>query len=795
MNESAKRESAGERAADAVPFSPLPPVRGIVLTRNRRGVPVSPTTLHKWARLLARANKARKIDCLCGPDDLCRVPGMLEACADAGARLSLRVRPTAPPPADLADWAAGGLLDVFLSPAAPATDHSAAWMAAAQRAGLPVRVRVAPSPTPVPEPANYFAGCSLVLFGLSDPFDGESAAGDRTESESTVRGVNRAVGELLSAGIPAGITDTPLCLLEEAVLPAVLHGAQQFSDCRMYQEDTLELARRLFRLGPNRADKVLESLLARGTSVHNAIDATLLPWLQDYPRLFIRTWMLHKLTRHFPFLRRNSRPIPDTLEAWEAALEKHRARRARELGPVCSGCAHRRICGHDTGLLRRCLPGLAPVASAGEPPADPNHFRHGTAFPLDAVDRARLEEPEIRRRLAEAAGHVIGREAPTREIGAEEYAIEGRYTHYMPGAVRWISFTPEELRSTVLARIEPPFTLSYTVGGGIAGHAGFSFGRHATIVCPMVDYRHRITLHADAEGHYVLLRDGNPARPAEFQDAHALPPRLAGALEPRISLHNIDGMLLTQTVLLWEGAPGTAKTEANIKYSVIVISTRYTRRLQAALLSLAHQRGMDMSRVEVVVGYVPGIDATDDLLDGMRDAFPGLRIVRAPFDEGRARAKGFMINEAARIASGEWVLLMDADILLPPDTFARMEAAAAADATFIAPDGRKMLSPEVTGKILLGEIRPWECHEALLETPGELRVREADGIPIGFFQCVRREILERIRYHELDHFEASDWLFGRDATGAYGRETRLRDFHVLHLDHSGSQWYGTAKHR
>ncbi|MBW7865075.1 MAG: glycosyltransferase family 2 protein [Candidatus Hydrogenedens sp.] len=794
MDEPGKREKSGDRAGDAVPFTPLPPARGLVFTRNRRGLPLSPTTLHKWARLLAKTNKARKIDCLCGPDDLPRVPGMLDACADAGLRLCLRVRPAAPPPEDLADWAARGLLDVFLSPSRPETDHTAAWMAAAERAGLPVRVRVAPSPTPVPEPAKFFAGCSLVLFGLSDPFDGEFPAKDREESAKTVRGINETVRALLAAGIPAGITDTPLCLLEEEARPAVLHGAQQLSDCRMCQEDMLELARRLFRLGPNRADKVVENLMARGTSVHNMIDAVLLPWIQDYPRLFFRTWMFHKITRHLPFLRRGPRPMPDTLEAWEAALAEYRAKTDRELGPVCAGCMWRRICGHDAGLVRRCLPGLEIAAAPGEAPADPNHFRHGQAFPPDAVDRARLETPAVWARLEEEAEHVAGREAPTREIGAEEYEIEGRYTHHMPGAVRWLSFTPGELRSTVLARVEPPFTLSFTVGGGIAGHAGFAFGRHAILVCPMVDYRHRITLHADAEGNYVLLRDGKAVRPAEFQDVHALPPRLAGVLEPRLSLHNIDGMILTQTVLLWEGARGAAKTEADIKYSVIIISTRYTRRLQAALLSLAHQRGMDMSRVEVVIGYVPGLDATDDLLDGMRDAFPALRIVRAPFDEGRARAKGFMINEAARVASGEWAVLMDADILAPPDTFARLEETPE-DATFIAPDGRKMLSPEVTSRILLGEIRPWECHEALLETPGELRVHEADGIPIGFFQCVRREILERIRYHELDHFESSDWLFGHNATSLYGRETRLTGFHVLHLDHSGSQWYGTAKHR
>jgi hypothetical protein len=413
---------------------------------------------------------------------------------------------------------------------------------------------------------------------------------------------------------------------------------------------------------------------------------------------------------------------------------------------------------------------------------------------LDDVDRARLHVSDRIEKLAEEARNITTRETPTREISTDTYDIVGRYTHHMPGAVRWLSFGPDELLSTVLARLEPPFTMNMTVGGGIAEQVGFSFGRHAKIVCPMIDYSHRITLHVDADGCYALLRDDRLVRPTEFEGERSLPPRLGGVLEPRISLHNIDGMILTQTMLLWEGGVKPLPHCEGVKYSVIIISTRYTRRLQAALLSIAHQQGVDSSLIEVIVGYVPGIDATDDLLDGMRDAFPKLRIVRSPFAEGHVRAKGFMINESLASASGEWILLLDADIVLPPDTFVRLEEESA-DAHFLSPDGRKMLSPETTSRVLLGEIKPWESFDLLIQTPGEIRHREADSIPIGFFQCVRRDILRRIRYHELDHFESSDWLFGRDVVVNYGREKRLNDFNVLHLDHSGSQWYGTSKHR
>jgi len=82
----------------------------------------------------------------------------------------------------------------------------------------------------------------------------------------------------------------------------------------------------------------------------------------------------------------------------------------------------------------------------------------------------------------------------------------------------------------------------------------------------------------------------------------------------------------------------------------------------------------------------------------------------------------------------------------------------------------------------------------LLEDAGEYRFREAEGIPLGYCQCVRRECFDTVRYEEMNHFEGADWKFGQDIRDAFGQETRLSGLPVLHLDHGSSNWYGASQH-
>ncbi len=775
----------------------LRPMRGIIPARNRAGTPYDLTTLRKWIRLNRAVFKTDRIDLqITAADTSLWAPLMSFADAEQ-IRLSPRIVLGQAPLAAFQEVLDHDIHDVCIVYASNQPELLETWIHEATERGLHARVRVIAAAADLEDTERLVAALEkahAVSIETHCPFVVCNVPQGNSAGTTTIGHMNALARALLEQNTDTSLVGLPFCHVAPENLACALNSVQFFNDHQQYHEEAYTFAALVWRFESGRVSKAIENKLARKTSLHNLIDAALFPWIMDYPRCYIRVWMFHKLTRHMPFMHRELRPLPERLDAYEHALEKYRKRQRRVIGNECASCRFRNVCDWLLPEVKSCFPSLTLNALAGEPLAAAPCETTARPRSYDALDEARLQMPERVVALAEETRDKVARTAPTREISADTYDIAARYTHHMPGAVRWLSFGAGELQSTVLTRLEPPFTIAYTLGGGIAAHAGFAFGRQAKIVCPLIDYSHRLALSVDADGCYVLLRDGQIVRPTEFEGASHVPAKLGGVLEPRISLHNIDGMILTQTVLLWEDDNAHRIERRAVKYSVIIISTRYTRRLQAALLALAHQQGVSPDLYEVIVGYVPGIDATDDLIDTIEATFPDMRVVRMPFAEGRARAKGFMINEARSASSGKWILLMDADIVLPPHTFQTLEAVEEGQ-HFIAPDGRKMLTPEMSGRILLNELRPWEAYEEIMQGPGEIRKREADGTPIGFFQCVRREVLERNPYHELDHFEASDWHFGRDVTLTYGREYRLKDFYVLHLDHGGSQWYGTHKHR
>ncbi len=423
------------------------------------------------------------------------------------------------------------------------------------------------------------------------------------------------------------------------------------------------------------------------------------------------------------------------------------------------------------------------------------------ALPPEGAPRTRYFDPVDLPRQATSDGHAaLAREAlavttsrPHRlELSAADYGSENAHVLDINGAVRWCSLARVEKRSSALGTLTAPFTISVTFAGGHAEFIGFGVGRYGRILYPMAGLNHSLVLHAAADGNYVLLCDGRPVRPAEFEGGYYTPVRMPGRVDLRLVLWNIDREITTQAVRIWDAAPKEAATAPPVKYSVLIPCTRYARRLQAVLLALA-QQDFDLSQIEIIVAYVPGSDATDDVIESMQLAYPALRILRAPFSNRDMRAKGRMINESVKLAAGEWIVLMDADIVLLPETFSRIDSASHG-AHFIAPDGRKMLDREATGKLLLGLLSPIHDRDVLLDGPGEYRRREAGDVPIGFLQCVAKRCFERVQYEELGHFEGADWRFAHAIRDTYGPETWLEGLPVLHLDHGGSRWYGTQKH-
>lgn len=771
----------------------LRPVRGILSTHNAAGRAFDLTALEKWISLGALFFKAMKMDVRLHPEAAPLMSELLSHADRKQMRLSLRTTGDADV-RDLPEWKRRGLMDVLLVLRCPDAACLEQWMGACADASLPLRVQLcAPfsASIRVSEWADRLAKAAAVHIALFDYFDWNPAIpSDNPGAE--LENINGLAAELRNRSVEVNLLHVPHQYLQQENLPHRIDHDGFYQDHQLYIRRSYEFAIKIHQVGPARMEKAVENLLGRRTSIHNAIDNALLPWLLEHSRLYGRVWMLHKLTRHIPYVRRYFRPLSGTEQFALDNIQIVRLRTRSSGGPVEVKCRRPRTADHELENFKRLFPGVAPRTTQAESAkissaSDVKRTRY-----YDDIDNARRGLPERLAALAGEARRVLWHEPPTREISADDYDVEGRYGEHMPGALRWHAYVNIELNSTELPAIVPPFTLSIVFGGGMAGQVGFSFGRHARIVCPMIEYSHEITLHADADGHFALLRDGVLAPPTEFEGISNVPPKLAGRVVPRICIHNLDGLILTQGLRVWEHGKSRAIPVSFVKYSVVVINTRFSRRLQAMLLSLAHQKDFDLSKLEVAVGYVPGIDTTDDVIDGLQLICPSLRVVRSPFSEHYAKSKGFMINETVPITSGSWLIFLDADIVIPPDFFAKIETVEQRT-HFIAPEGRRMLSPAVTARILLGLERPWENFEALATQAAEYRQAESGGIPIGFCQCVRREHFQRIPYCELDHFESSDYIFGLSMVNTFGKEVRLEGTDVLHLDHGGSQWYGTKK--
>jgi len=774
------------------------PLRGLILLQNAKGKPFGVLDLKRWIRLNRLVHKTPKIDALAKGDRVAVLPQLLEYAARESVALSLRTDCTVPP-AGLDAWRQAGLFDVFMCPPAPDAVHLDAWLEACRDAGLPMRLQLqAPFPKDLDVDALVErileAGVAAVNIALSDPFFERPACRDKAGSQAAIDTMNALAAALDAGEVEVNLLHMPLCLVTPENLVRAANLPQFFRDHQQYALGAYDIASRLRNRGPVVMGKIVQSMLWRDTVSFSVQDQRLLSWLVNHPAYYARMAFWRKLTKHL----RIARDLPEereySREDFEAELKRARKRDAKELGPVCARCRLRRICDHASGPFRRLLPGLSVSALEGdELVVSPMHFSAKQRKYYDAIDEQRRDQDTRSSKLAEAAGVAVRQRQPDHQLGSREYAVDNACFDNMEAGIRWYSVLNCEKHSAPLATLEPPFTISVVFSGGIADYIGFMFDRSSRVMCPMEGFRHELTLHVEEDGQYVLLRDGTPVRPSEFEGSVYVPLRLPDRVAPRICIWNIDGSIVTQLVRIWEGHGETADL-SSIKYSVIIVCARYARRLQATLQALAHQRGFDLSRIEVIVAYVPGIDAVDDVVESMQQAHPQLRILRSTFTEQKSRAKGFLINESLKLASGEWTVLMDADVLVPPDMFAKVDAIEK-DCHFIAPDGRKMLTPEVTSKILVGELQPWCVWDELLKGPGEYRRREARGAPIGFCQLVRTACFEQVGYAEMDHFEFSDMWFSDDIRKEFGKETWLTGVPVIHLDHGGSQWYGTQTHR
>jgi hypothetical protein len=731
--------------------------RGFVTLQNARGDYFAPGDIARWLRLLRYECNAEKADLgVCGFNRE-SIEAALSTAASLDMRLSLRSGcSSAPPPVEwLRD---AGLLDVCLIlHATKPGDALDAWLDACSAAGLSVRMQWL-APWPEVENSAAWAEKGVVSVNLGVSLSRERRLSEDDAREAVERLVRLATA-LNDAGIEVNCGGISPAALPEAYRAHLVNGGARLRDHQEYLPDSIAWMKRLVLRSIARARTLLLIRDNDRPSRLNKVDNLVFQYLlHRRERLLDAVLFLHKLTR---FSRPYNR-LPAELPMPDAAAQAEAER-----------CA-----------WNQTFPGI-PWEDA---PAPKNRARMRY---FDDVDVDRLALSEGHAALATEVAQLVANCPHDAEAGPEQCHAANGHTEAMPGSLRWFGGAAVEKVSTPVGTLDAPATVSVVFGGGHAQYIGFAIGQHIRLLCPMDAPSHRLVLHVAADGHYVLLRDGAPIEPTRFVGRRYAPRRLPTRFEPALSLWNIDGTIVTQTPLLWHGA-ATESSRGKVRYSFITVNMRYARRLQASLCSVASQVGVEPASMEIIVAYAPGIDACDDVLDSVQAAYPDLRVIRAPFHEREQHAKGFLINRCVDMATGEWVVLLDADTLVPPDFLQRLDAMG--DTPFVAPDGRKMLDREATARILLGLTNPAESWGVLRDGPGEWRQTESQGAAVGYCQCVRRTCFERVRYPEYRHFEGADYTFALDMEAAFGPVRRLEGMPVLHLDHGFSQWYGTQKH-
>lgn len=769
----AERDAASSDAVSPALFG-MRPRRGLVLAHNRRSQYFRDADMHRWLAYSVRVLDCLKVDVLAWG----RVPKSLVStiwyAREFAVPVSLRTDGAAPPD-DLPYLAGEGLSDVFLCPRAPEVDSWAAWLDACHRLNLPVRLQLQ-LPRMETQAAEQQAaawqakGVRSVNMVLDDPFQPIPSCRDSQEGRAVAATCEALAEALLACGVEVNLFGYPPALFGPAACGCAMSPSAFYADYQQYDEAAHAFAARLYARRPETVRAALLIAMKRHTVALDITDR----WLTE--ALFVKAAPLYRVAAY----------CAKRWRAWRgAALPRTLQNTRGEFIPKPSASAGFTDAERQHAAKR--LGGLMPQATETSPVSGAMPPRY-----VDAVDQDRLQQTALWQALAREAQDWQRSAPPDRVCDINEWGTEEAFMVPEYGATAWLSFLPGERLSTKVDHLSPPFMVSLIAGGGMAEAAGFQLSPAFTLLCPLVEARHTVTLYARADGRYVLLRDNVPIEPLRRPGHYTAPHRAPSHAKLRIAVWDIEQRISFSPLRIWKQMPANAAPAAQPKYSIVVFCTRFARRLAAALQCLAHQQNFDCARLEMIVGYVPGLDATEDVLESFRQAHPGLRVIHMPFPRQNIRSKGYVLNQCMDMAVGDWIVLLDADTLLPPNMFAALEQVEAGRG-FIFPKGRAMLSPQTTAKILLGEIKPWLDWEALLRGAPALRQDEALGAPIGYCQCFRREGIEKARYPEYEHFQGADFEFAMLLQAHFGKEYRL-DFPVLHLDHEGSQWFGADRH-
>lgn len=228
------------------------------------------------------------------------------------------------------------------------------------------------------------------------------------------------------------------------------------------------------------------------------------------------------------------------------------------------------------------------------------------------------------------------------------------------------------------------------------------------------------------------------------------------------------------------------------KLSILIYCHSFLNRLKFCLESLARQ-SLDWGSLEIVVGDPGSPDKLLDYLSWFARRHPHVAVTYLPISPEFKVNRGYCINKAFFASKGDVVIVMDGDILLPPDTLQKIYWHVALNNDKIVGIRRIFLHEQTTKKVLEYEIdRPLD----FLKLSGEENCSKDEshvGV-LGYFQALSRSAFRSAGYpEEFNRVNQSDIAFVERLTKYCGVVPQfLAELYGLHLWHP-RDWGGTKE--
>ena len=224
--------------------------------------------------------------------------------------------------------------------------------------------------------------------------------------------------------------------------------------------------------------------------------------------------------------------------------------------------------------------------------------------------------------------------------------------------------------------------------------------------------------------------------------------------------------------------------------SILVCCHRFLQRFRIFAQTLCAQE-YPLDRLEIAVANPESPDGLSAYLKLLNLATGGKpKFIEVPASADHYRNRGYLIQRGFEATTGEIVIGMDGDLVLPTDFLKKLIPRVQADTNKIIGVYRQFLKPDTTAKVLAGMIDPVRSYADLAQED-EQEEQGYRGV-LGYCQALPRETWAKSGYpEEFDSIAKSDIAFIENLAKHGVTPLFIPEIRVLHLNHTRN-WDGTT---